>query len=57
MKDLMGMMKQAQQLQARMQQVQDDLGAAEVEGRSGGGLVAGESLENRQPAPLRISPR
>jgi nucleoid-associated protein EbfC len=39
MKDLMGMMKQAQQLQARMQQVQEDLSAAEVEGRSGGGLV------------------
>ncbi len=39
MKDLMGMMKQAQQLQARMQQMQEELGAAEVEGRSGGGLV------------------
>lgn len=39
MKDIMGMMKQAQQLQARMQQMQDELGAAEVEGRSGGGLV------------------
>jgi nucleoid-associated protein EbfC len=39
MKDLMGMMKQAQELQARMQQMQEDLGAAEVEGRSGGGLV------------------
>ncbi len=39
MKDLMGMMKQAQQLQARMQQMQDELEAAEVEGRSGGGLV------------------
>ena len=39
MKDIMGMMKQAQQLQARMQQLQDELGAAEVEGRSGGGLV------------------
>ena len=39
MKDLMGMMKQAQQMQARMQQMQDELGAAEVEGRSGGGLV------------------
>jgi nucleoid-associated protein EbfC len=39
MKDLMGMMKQAQQLQARMQQMQEELGSAEVEGRSGGGLV------------------
>jgi len=39
MKDIMGMMKQAQQLQARMQQMQEELGQAEVEGRSGGGLV------------------
>lgn len=40
MKDLMGMMKQAQQLQARMQQVQEDLASMQIEGRSGGGLVA-----------------
>ena len=40
MKDLMGMMKQAQQLQSRMQQMQEELGNAEVEGRSGGGLVS-----------------
>lgn len=40
MKDIMGMMKQAQQLQARMQQAQEDLAAMEIEGRSGGGLVS-----------------
>jgi nucleoid-associated protein EbfC len=40
MKDIMGMMKQAQQLQARMQQMQEELASAEVEGRSGGGLVS-----------------
>lgn len=39
MKDIMGMMKQAQELQTRMQKVKEELGAAEVEGRSGGGLV------------------
>lgn len=39
MKDLMGMMKQAQQLQARMQKMQEELAAMEVEGRSGAGLV------------------
>jgi len=38
-KDLMGMMKQAQQLQARMQKMQEELAAMEVEGRSGAGLV------------------
>ena len=39
MKDLFGMMKQAQQLQERMQQLQEDLAALEVGGQSGGGLV------------------
>jgi len=39
MKDIMGMMKQAQQLQARMQQMQEELAATEVEGRAGGSLV------------------
>ena len=39
MKDLMGMMKQAQQLQVRMQQMQEELETTEIEGRSGGGLV------------------
>lgn len=32
-------MKQAQQLQSRMQDMQAELEAAEVEGRAGGGLV------------------
>jgi DNA-binding YbaB/EbfC family protein len=40
MKDLMGMMKQVGQMQARMQQVQQELESLEVEGSSGGGLVA-----------------
>ena len=39
MKDLFGMMKQAQQLQERMQQLQEELGAMELAGQSGGGLV------------------
>ena len=39
MKDLMGMMKQAQELQGRMQEFQQKLGDLTVEGTSGGGLV------------------
>ena len=39
MKDLMGMMKQAQELQTRMQKMQDEMAALEVRGQSGGGLV------------------
>jgi DNA-binding YbaB/EbfC family protein len=37
--DLMKMMKQASQLQSRMQQMQEELATLEVEGQSGGGLV------------------
>lgn len=40
MRDLMGMMKQAQQLQTRVQQMQEELAQMEVAGSSGGGMVA-----------------
>jgi DNA-binding YbaB/EbfC family protein len=39
MNDLMKMMKQAQELQSRMQKMQDELTMLEVEGQSGAGLV------------------
>ncbi len=39
MKDFLGMMKQAQQLQARMAELQAELDRMEVSGTSGGGLV------------------
>jgi DNA-binding YbaB/EbfC family protein len=39
MKDLMKLMKQAGEIQGRMQKLQDDLAALEVEGQSGAGLV------------------
>jgi DNA-binding YbaB/EbfC family protein len=39
MKDIMGIMKQAQAMQGRMQEMQEELGRIEVEGQSGGGLV------------------
>ena len=40
MPDFLGMMKQAAQLQSKMQAMQDELGNVEVEGVSGGGLVS-----------------
>jgi hypothetical protein len=40
MKDLMGMMKQVKDMQARMQQLQEELAALDIEGQAGGGLVA-----------------
>jgi DNA-binding YbaB/EbfC family protein len=37
--DFMGMMKQAAQLQSKMQELQAELDTIEVEGTSGGGMV------------------
>ena len=39
MKDLFKMMQQAGQIQARMQKMQEDLAALELEGQSGGGMI------------------
>jgi DNA-binding YbaB/EbfC family protein len=39
MKDLMGMMKQAKQLQEKMQSLQTEIAALEATGSSGAGLV------------------
>ncbi len=39
MKDIMGLMKQAQAMQARVEGIQSELEQLEVEGVSGGGLV------------------
>jgi len=39
MKDVMGLMKQMGQMQAKMQKAQEELEQTEVEGQSGGGLV------------------
>ena len=39
MRDIMGMMKQFQDMQARMQQMQQELADMEVSGQSGAGMV------------------
>jgi nucleoid-associated protein EbfC len=39
MKDLMGMMKQARELQEKMQGLQEEIAALQATGSSGGGLV------------------
>jgi len=39
MKDIMGMMSKVKEMQERMQQMQAELAAMEIEGQSGGGLV------------------
>lgn len=40
MKDIMGLMKQAQAMQAKLQEAQADMERTEVEGTSGGGMVS-----------------
>jgi DNA-binding YbaB/EbfC family protein len=40
MADFMGMMKQAAQLQSKMQALQEELDTTEVEGTAGGGMVS-----------------
>ena len=39
MKDIMGLMKQAQAMQAKLQEAQADMERTEVEGSAGGGMV------------------
>jgi DNA-binding YbaB/EbfC family protein len=39
MVDIMGMMKKAQAMQAKLQEAQEELGLLQVEGQSGGGMV------------------
>ncbi len=56
MKDLMGMMKQVGQMQARMQQVQQELDSLEVDGQAGGGLVAITLSGKADLKRIRIDP-
>lgn len=54
--DLMKMMKQASQLQSKMQQMQQDLAALEVEGQSGGGLVTARINGKFDTRAIKIDP-
>src|SRR6516162_5679233 len=56
MPDFLGMMKQAAQLQSKMQEMQDALGNVEVEGISGGGLVAVRMTAKMDVKGVRIDP-
>src|SRR4051794_37774502 len=50
------MMKQAQQLQSKMQDMQDQLANVEVEGISGGGLVAVRMTAKMDVKGVKIDP-
>ena len=54
--DLMKMMKQAQEIQGRMQKMQQELAGVEVEGQSGGGLVKVKLNGKLEALGLKIDP-
>ena len=54
--DFLGMMKKAEELQKNMQQMQEQLGQATVEGSSGGGLVTVTMSGKGEMKGLRIDP-
>ncbi len=56
MKDLMKMMKQAQELQSRMQKMQEELTALEIEGQAGAGAVRVTLNGKGEMRALRIDP-
>jgi DNA-binding YbaB/EbfC family protein len=56
MKDLMKMMKQVQDIQGRMQQMQEELAALQVEGQSGGGLVKVTLNGKMEPRGVKLDP-
>ena len=56
MADFLGMMKQAAQLQSKMQAMQEELGNVEVEGISGGGLVSVRMTAKMEVKAVRIDP-
>jgi nucleoid-associated protein EbfC len=56
MPDFLGMMKQAAQLQSKMQAMQEELGQLEVEGTSGGGLVAVRMSAKMDVKSIKIDP-
>jgi len=56
MKDLMGMMKQVKDMQERMQRLQEELGAIEVTGAAGGGLVSVTLTGKGDMKSVRIDP-
>jgi len=56
MKNLGNLMKQAQQMQARMEEMQARLAEAEVEGRAGAGLVVATMTGKGELKRLKIDP-
>jgi nucleoid-associated protein EbfC len=56
MKDLMKLMKQAGEIQGRMQKLQEELASLEVEGQSGAGLVKVTLNGKMEARGIKIDP-
>lgn len=56
MKNLGGLMKQAQKLQARMAELQEELGRRTVSAQAGGGMVEATVNGRQELVALRIDP-
>ena len=56
MVDFMGMMKKAEEMQQKMQAMQEEAGRATVEGSSGGGLVVVTLSGKGEMRALKIDP-
>jgi nucleoid-associated protein EbfC len=56
MKNIGNMLKQAQQMQSRMQEMQAKLDGLTVEGRSGGGMVSVELSGKGEMRRIRLDP-
>ena len=54
--DMAGMMKKAQEMQAKMAEMQDSLSAITVEGESGAGLVRAKATAKGELTGLEIDP-
>jgi DNA-binding YbaB/EbfC family protein len=54
--DIVGMMKAAQAVQAKLQEAQEELGRVEVEGQSGGGMVSVTLTAKGELKGVRIDP-
>lgn len=56
MKNLGGLMKQAQKLQARMAEIQEELGRRTVTAQAGGGMVEATVNGRQELVSMRIDP-
>jgi DNA-binding YbaB/EbfC family protein len=56
MADIMKILQQAQQMQGRLQQIQDELAQKTVAGSAGGGMVTAEADGKGQVRAIKIDP-